>query len=250
MLDAAETLERLSIAGRPDRGRFNDQIGVAIRDASRHASPAAPVHAYGEMVTLLWDAGQVNAALELEGLWNELGTIARFTLVCAYPVSGFAGDPDGFRDVCHTHSGVAGVAHNDEAGRSEAQSFPCHKESAADARHFVVDLLRRWGLSGLSDHGALAVTELSANAILHAKTPFTVTVALRPGAVRIAVADGDRTLPTVRTVSPLASTGRGLTIVAGVAAAVGSDQEANGKTVWADLRPLPTLPGTPSDRVA
>ena len=40
---------------------------------------------YGEIVALLWAAGHVNAALELEGFWNELGREIPFSLYCGYP---------------------------------------------------------------------------------------------------------------------------------------------------------------------
>ncbi len=36
----------------------------------------AIVRAYGEMVDLLWKDGNVDGAVQLEALWNELGTHA------------------------------------------------------------------------------------------------------------------------------------------------------------------------------
>ena len=49
------------------------------------AKAEQPVCVFGEMVWLLWDAGQVNAAIEVETLWNELGHQYPFSLLCAYP---------------------------------------------------------------------------------------------------------------------------------------------------------------------
>jgi hypothetical protein len=43
------------------------------------------VRVFGEMVSLLWDAGLIDAAVELEVLWNELGVQYPFSLLCAYP---------------------------------------------------------------------------------------------------------------------------------------------------------------------
>jgi len=48
------------------------------------------VHAFGEMVALLCQDGLFDAAVELEGLWNELAARFRFHLFCAYPSRLFA----------------------------------------------------------------------------------------------------------------------------------------------------------------
>jgi diguanylate cyclase (GGDEF)-like protein len=47
-----------------------------------------PVHAYGEMVDILWRAGNVAAALRLEDLWNDLQARLGFELLCAYAAEG------------------------------------------------------------------------------------------------------------------------------------------------------------------
>jgi hypothetical protein len=39
------------------------------------------------MVALLWDAGQSDAALRLEQLWNQIAQSHSFSLVCAYPLT-------------------------------------------------------------------------------------------------------------------------------------------------------------------
>jgi two-component system NtrC family sensor kinase len=41
------------------------------------------------MVALLWEAGNIDAALRLETLWNNLATMHTFSLLCAYPLRGF-----------------------------------------------------------------------------------------------------------------------------------------------------------------
>ena len=66
------------------------------------------MRAYGEMVALLWDDGDVASALALEDLWNDLGDVRAFELLCAYPMSAFE-DPDSaapFKRVCEQHSSV------------------------------------------------------------------------------------------------------------------------------------------------
>jgi hypothetical protein len=37
------------------------------------AKAGRPVRAFGEMVSLLWDAGLTDVAIEVEAMWNELG---------------------------------------------------------------------------------------------------------------------------------------------------------------------------------
>ena len=73
-LDATRVAQRLSQGGRVDLAAFGTQFRPAILAAGE---APGPVRIYGEVVALLWAAGHVNAALELEGLWNELGRRSR-----------------------------------------------------------------------------------------------------------------------------------------------------------------------------
>jgi len=103
MLDAAEALSEFMVDGRPDGHRFDASIGQRVR----HASSAGPLRAYGEMVALLWRAGNVTGAIELEELWNRLTREASFSLFCTYP--GHVACPthdEGYDDVCRLHSTV------------------------------------------------------------------------------------------------------------------------------------------------
>ena len=63
---------------------------------------------YGEMVALLWEDGNIPAALALEDLWNELAATHEFALLCAYPLSAFTDDATAaaFERVCDQHSTV------------------------------------------------------------------------------------------------------------------------------------------------
>ena len=91
VLDAAATLEQFMVAGQPNWDRFDAVVGTIVRGL-RRAKPGARVRAYGEMVGLLWAAGQTDAAVELERFWNVLLGSEEFTLYCAYPVDGFANE--------------------------------------------------------------------------------------------------------------------------------------------------------------
>ncbi|PZF86255.1 hypothetical protein C1I92_01825 [Jiangella anatolica] len=103
-LDAEQTMRRFLVDDWPDPGGFASVIGGLIR---RALGSGRSVRVFGEMVALLWDAGHVNAALELESLWNELGRQLPFALFCAYPTTSVAGaDLDAFAQVCGLHTAV------------------------------------------------------------------------------------------------------------------------------------------------
>lgn len=106
-LDAEETLRRL-IAGRgPDRARFELVIGGLIY---RAASTGRPVRAFGELVAVLWRAGLVAGATELEELWRGLGRRYAFGLWCGYPAEQVAAGrlADALASVCRLHDVVTG----------------------------------------------------------------------------------------------------------------------------------------------
>jgi len=103
MLDAERTLERLMVNGMPSWHAFREVIGGLIADLRlRHPT----VRAYGEMVDVLWQRGEREAAIRLEEYWNELGQLQTFTLFCAYrldPLDGaLYGGP--LESVCRVHS--------------------------------------------------------------------------------------------------------------------------------------------------
>ena len=105
VLDAAETLRKLSRNGIPDRDRFDATIGTLAR---RLRAGGTPLRAYGEMVDLLAGQADYRGARQLEDLWNELREREPFTLFCGYSAVNF-GDPrtaDSLRRICRTHSRV------------------------------------------------------------------------------------------------------------------------------------------------
>ena len=50
------------------------------------------IRAYGEMVDVLWKAGQTAAAIQLEMLWNQLAQTHQFALLCGYSMGNFYKD--------------------------------------------------------------------------------------------------------------------------------------------------------------
>lgn len=109
MFDAQETLDGFMVNGMPDRELFLATVGNLLADAKKAAlSNDHGLTVFGEMVAVLWDAGNKAAALLLEALWNDAMNDRVFHLHCAYPRSAFAaaGDEASMAEVCHAHSHV------------------------------------------------------------------------------------------------------------------------------------------------
>lgn len=91
VVDAEETLARFMIDGMPDPERFRDTVAPLVERARRGRTECV-VRAYGEMVDVLWKAGQTIAAVRLETLWNQLAHSHPFALLCGYSMGHFYKD--------------------------------------------------------------------------------------------------------------------------------------------------------------
>ena len=231
--DAAETLALFAPEGDLDPGRFEFEVGGLVREA---AAGRRPVRVYGEMVALLWDAGDVTGAIELECLWNQLGERMAFGLLCAYPARFFAdgAGAEGFAQVCHHHAQVvdgAPVPSDVEACRR----FPSSVQTSRLARRFVGEILQGWGLEELTDAAMVVVTELATNAVLHAQSDVSVGMARMPDGVRLVVGDTSALPPASGAADALAVNGRGLRMVADLAEDCGHEFVKGGKLIWVEL---------------
>lgn len=237
LLDARATLNRFLVAGSPDAGRFHDVVTAAV---TALAPTERPVHAYGEMVGLLWDAGDVEAVIALEDLWNDLLADVPTSLVCGYPASALSDEADeSILRVCDVHSGTASAIPA-PADAEAARTFPAALRSPAKARNFLADTLTTWGAGeDLYDDAAIVLSEFAVNAITHAQSGFTVALDHAGDRIRLTVGDVDPTRPARRGRNLAASSGRGLLLVDAVAAAWGSTPVPGGKLVWAELGRAP-----------
>ena len=114
------------------------------------------------------------------------------------------------------------------------REFPPEPLSAPAARKFVLSL----GWSDDSDMNvrlATVVSEIVTNAILHARTPFIVSVSPDPAAIRVEVTDGSASFPARRNYDAIRPSGRGLAIVDAMADRWGVATGPTGKTVWFEL---------------
>jgi PAS domain S-box-containing protein len=128
-LDAAQTLAGLMVDGTPDRERFRATVGAVIARLSRQYGRVA---AFGEMVGLLWHAGNPAAAVDLESLWNELREDYRFSLLCGYALRDCTADTadQAFEAACDAHAHVI-----------PAETYPA--SSTADQSKIIVQLQRK-----------------------------------------------------------------------------------------------------------
>jgi MEDS: MEthanogen/methylotroph, DcmR Sensory domain len=230
-VDADETLRGFLTGDGIDEPRFRAAAEALIGQA---ASNGKPVRIYAEMVALLWEAGQVYLAIELEGLWNDLAARLPFSLLCGYPARLLAaGDKEraAVRQVCRLHTSVTGRAPG-TPGAPVARDFPRDLRSARAARQFVLGELDPRAGEAIRGDAAIVTGELAANAVLHAHSAFTVIVTALPDGVRIAVRDAT---PLSGDPPLVVRAGHGLDVVAQLAARWAVEPLPGGKLIWADL---------------
>jgi PAS domain S-box-containing protein len=109
LLDAAETLAKFMVDGLADPALFAKTVGevlARVRTAAESENPRIAV--FGELVALLWAEGKLEAAVQVEELWNNLAQTHSFSLLCAYPITGFSKGKhtQPFLKICALHSGV------------------------------------------------------------------------------------------------------------------------------------------------
>jgi anti-sigma regulatory factor (Ser/Thr protein kinase) len=209
---------------------------------------------FGEMVALLWDEGNVGGAIQLESLWNDLGRDHDFALYCGYPLKSMAAMDTlaPARQVCQQHSEVvapASYASDEPSGRAGAADFSRFfvpvPVAARAVRRAVRETLEAWGEHEIISDAELVVSELASNVLLHADSPFRVTMARVDAGIRVSVHDADPLSdPKRRALTPEATSGRGVAMIALLANRWGTEHGADGKIIWAELasRPRQTSP--------
>jgi anti-sigma regulatory factor (Ser/Thr protein kinase) len=233
MLDARETLRRVSVGQAPDPARF----ATAMEDLLR---PSDRVRIFGEMVALLCGAGRVDHAMQLEEMWCQWLERSAARLLCAYPCTEI-GEVLAHR-VRSLHDRSSGPiptihpARRRPSAPHAARTFPSDISAIGLARRFVADTVRTFGADdGRADDLALVVTELAANAVLHARTTFVVEVAVLDDGIQLSVRDLGSVVPTMAEVDCFGGSGRGLRIVAAVATRWGIERHRDAKVVWAEF---------------
>ena len=107
--------------------------------------------------------------------------------------------------------------------------------SVREARVFIREPLKRWGLEDLTDASELLVSELVTNAIRYANTgEIMLRLVLEPDSLVCEVHDSSPALPRVLQVDKDAENGRGLHVVSQLAARWGARRTLSGKVVWCE----------------
>jgi hypothetical protein len=107
-LDAQETLSTFMKDGVPQSDAFMSNVGgVFERLVSGRSKP--DVRAYGSMVDWLWKHEAADAAIRLEVLWNQLGNMYTFSLLCGYSVGNFY-KQGAYEQICTQHTHVVSAA--------------------------------------------------------------------------------------------------------------------------------------------
>jgi Histidine kinase-like ATPase domain len=96
----------------------------------------------------------------------------------------------------------------------------------------VADLLRASRQEHWLDEAQLVVSELCTNAVLHARTPFEVTVQVHPDGVYVQVWDDEAAVPIRRVSDDGSTTGRGLELVEAMVTQHGVQTVGPTKVVW------------------
>ncbi len=110
--------------------------------------------------------------------------------------------------------------------------LPADLASCAQTRRFVRSTLHRWGHTGEAvEDAAVVSSELATNAVVHARSRFSVEVRARDGGLRVDVSDG----APAPTGGWSVQRGHGLSIVGALSDRWGVSAAPDGKTVWAEL---------------
>lgn len=105
VMDAQETLRRIARNGPPTAAGFEQTVGASV---AALAAGGRRLRAYGEMVDVLAQRGDLPDAIALEHLWNEMSTRVPLFLLCGYSAAHFVatGTHRALLDICKAHSDV------------------------------------------------------------------------------------------------------------------------------------------------
>jgi len=107
-LDATDTLPTFMLNGMPDPIRFMKVLGDLVATAAKAGKgEQARVAIFGEMCHLLWAQGNVEAAIQVEKLGNELVQTYDLDILCGYSLGSVRGmDSHVFQRISAEHSAV------------------------------------------------------------------------------------------------------------------------------------------------
>src|SRR6476646_9215112 len=121
-------------------------------------------------------------------------------------------------------------------GLSHETVLAAEPVSASKARGFVHQHLVAHDLQYLVEDIRLVASELATNAVVHARTPFVVTLWELNGVVLLAMRDGSASVPVRSMPQVMDLGGRGLVLVEQLSHEWGASTDVSGsKSVWASF---------------
>ena len=105
-VNISEMLEQVMVDGWPDRVRFLDAAEDLLAATARARGRYARLAACGECSPTLWANGQIEAAIQLEQLWDEFAIDHRIDILCAYPITAREESLRAVRSLCAEHTEV------------------------------------------------------------------------------------------------------------------------------------------------
>jgi DNA-binding NarL/FixJ family response regulator len=106
-VNVRELLAKAAVNGRPDPLRFLDAAGDLLTDVTRRATDhQARVAVCGEGTAIFWTHDHVDAAIQLEHLWDEIAMSRQMDILCAYPLAARDESVPAVRRLCAEHTAI------------------------------------------------------------------------------------------------------------------------------------------------
>jgi len=106
-MNVSELLAKATVNGCPDPLRYLDAAGDLLIDVTRRATDHhARVSGCGEGSSILWSQGHVEAAIQLEHLWDGIAMSRQMDILCSYPLAARNESVQTARRVCAEHTAV------------------------------------------------------------------------------------------------------------------------------------------------
>jgi DNA-binding response OmpR family regulator len=106
-VNITELLAKVMVNGWPDPARFLNAAGDLLTEVARRATGQhGKVAAVGECSPTVWYHGHVEAAIQLEHLWDEVAMSRQMDILCAYPLAARDESVPVVRRLCAEHTAV------------------------------------------------------------------------------------------------------------------------------------------------
>lgn len=225
---ALSAREELDVVGEAEDGASAIALAAALRPGVVVLDLGLPELAGREVIARLHEISPVSKVVVLTAASAAVeGALAR-------------ADAFVFKDIDVKYLVDLLTTLSERSGRDAEVYLAAEPASVGAARAFARSVLPIWELAELCDDVVLVVSELVTNAFVHGRSPCRLRLSASTGRVRVEVLDEGAGAPDLCLSSSGSLSGRGLYLVAHLAAAWGTEPlPAGGKLVWAELAQLP-----------